>query len=271
MCWRSIVWLSEPVAGAAEALKDQMEKAGLPAEAIATKILKVDKTRVMAGSAVLHAVLVAWGETPSWEPDDFDVFCVGLDPMRELGDLGFMPLLAGDDQKSEYTGPGQFYCHTIADYMLPESTKRLQTICHERLEHHPYGRAGPTDVLYQVSDFDFDILKIYFDGENVWMSKAAASALEENALGINRYVEVSPRRLTRFVGRIEKYLSRGFDSPPERISTEHGDRQEVENILSKWETTTKSYKHVRTSTDSQNRLAAYFELIRCVTKSASKR
>lgn len=210
----AIEWLDEPVAGAAEALKAQMAKGGLPAEDIATKVLKTDKTRVLAGSAVLHAVLVARGEAPSWEPGDFDMFCVGADP--GLGAIGLMALLSTEDSKPFYTAPGSAHHHKITEYTTLASGKILQAICHEKSEHGD-DEYNPPDALYQVADFDFDILKMYFDGENVWMSKEAAAALEGRVLGIPKVVTMLPSSFGRFLSRVGKYLSRGFGSPPERV------------------------------------------------------
>lgn len=212
----AIEWVDEPVAGAAEALKAQMAKGGLPAEDIATKLLRTDKTRVLAGSAVLHAVLVARGEAPTWEPGDFDMFCVGGDP--GLGAIGLIALLSTEDSKTVYTAPGSAHHHNITEYTAFASFasgKILQVICHEKNEHGD--GHNPPDALYQVADFDFDILKMYFDGENVWMSKKAAAALEDRVLGIPKVVTMNPARFDRFLSRVGKYLSRGFGSPPERI------------------------------------------------------
>lgn len=219
-------------------LTDLMRRGGLPGEEICD-LLKQEPagTCCFAGSSVLASVLASKKESVSWAPNDFDIFFDGMDDgtqfaefCRKITSLGLerefiyarypdgdidgaiddelSDIAVGADDVFETVDILRRPVRTVHNFRVPGKPGVLQII-----EKQGYS----TGIAAIVSHFDFDVVKIGFDGTRVHASKEAVAAVEKHEIGIPTKLNLHAGDLRAYVQRLEKYSARGFTGEPRLI------------------------------------------------------
>lgn len=219
-------WAPEPVEGAAESLLAQMDSQGLPARQIAEIVTARGDQCVIAGSAVLRAVMDAKKMSPNWTPSDFDLFYApkhveDLVVLRE--ELRDANLQESEASREEYSRLGAWSIHRVFEYQREDSAV-LQVIVRvavtDQAATTTLASMYRSSVFDMVATFDFDVVKLAFDGERVLTTDCAAVALKNGILGIPARVRCRSEAVGKLGDRIVKYEARGFGGSPQVIVIE---------------------------------------------------
>lgn len=207
-------------------IKNYLDGAEIPGNKIIDLIYKQPPgTCGLSGSSILKAVLEVHKENVEWDFDDFDIFFMedGNRPSDwidlatifcdDLIKLGFVEDDGGRlPSKDDY---GSIHSATITSvrnfYFKNQKIKKIQVIT------KGYTLVKERPIEYLVANFDFDPLKMYFDGRFLHISEQAADAIVTRTLGIPTKISTERNDFRIFADRIMKYMFRGFTGEPQLI------------------------------------------------------
>lgn len=207
-----VTWDSAMVdtSDAVEHLRVFMNQSGLPGDDILRGV-RMFPGVVLAGSAVLWAVLKASGDEPAWIPGDIDVFDMthpAHDPAVYHGvHRYFKGVLKEFKEHPKPAENGDLYNGMCTTFEREGRAVRVQLI----------RNADIADGRELVSTFDLDIVKLYCDGMAMHISCEAAVAMKQNIMGVIGSTVRGTMLLPRAYFRWVKYAKRGFGGLPQTI------------------------------------------------------